>query len=129
MKKIILSLMFALGAVLMVCCSSPVPKGPETVAEKAVAALHKGDYDAYAATFDLSESDQKMLAGMVEEKVSEKIAEKGGIKSYKVTDTAIDEDKAKVTVHLVYKDGTEDDQDMAFSKGEDGAWKQEIVGK
>ena len=70
-----------------------------------------------------------MLAGMVEEKVSEKIAEKGGIKSYKVTDTAIDEDKAKVTVHLVYKDGTEDDQDMAFSKGEDGAWKQEIVGK
>ena len=87
MKKIILSLTFALSAVLMVCCSSPVPKGPETVAEK------------------------------------------GGIKSYKVTDTAIDEDKAKVTVHLVYKDGTEDDQDMAFSKGEDGAWKQEIVGK
>ena len=42
--------------------------GPEKAAKAAIAAVQKGDFDAYAATFDMSESDQKILAGMIEEK-------------------------------------------------------------
>lgn len=43
-------------------------------------ALQKGDYDTYAASFNLSDEDQKMLAGMVEEKVKEDIDKKGAVK-------------------------------------------------
>ena len=122
MKKTLLLLTLALtAACLLVACSSA--NGPEAVAKTAISALQKGDYDAYAATFNLSSSDQKMLAGMAEEKIDEQIAKKGGIKSFKVVESSVDEDKAKVKVHLIYKDGSEEDQDMSFAKV-DNEWKQ-----
>lgn len=123
MKKVILFLSIAVCTAFAMACSSS--NGPEAVATKAIAAIQKGDYDAYAATFNLSSSDQKMLAGMAEEKVSKQLELKGGIKSFKITDSAIDGENAKVTAHLVYKDGSEEDQVMSF-KNVEGTWKQEM---
>ena len=122
MKKFYLIIAIAVASVCLYSCTS-TSKGPEKVAKQAIEALQKADYDAYAATFNLSSSDQKMLAGMVEEKMKEQLDKKGGIKSYKITDTQIEEDSAKVTVNIVYKDGSAENQDMKFTKVND-EWKQ-----
>ena len=131
MKKLIMAL--ALVAVIGCCaaCKSnsadKAAKGPEKVAAQAMSAIQKGDWDAYAKTFGLDESDTKMLTGLVEEKLSETINEKGGIKDYKFTGTELNEDgdKATVKVHINYKNGTEEDETMSFVKEED-IWKQHI---
>lgn len=121
-----------LAAAALLCAAScgnngktAAPKGPEKIAKNAIEAIQKGDFDAYAATFNMNESDQKMLAGMVEEKVSKEIEKKGGIKSYKINDTTIEEDKATVDVTITYKDGSEETSKMHFVKV-DGDWKQEL---
>jgi hypothetical protein len=92
-----------------------------------MAALVKGDYDAYAATFNLSENDQKMLAGMVAEKAGAKFAERGGLAGYTIGEAFIDDEgtEAEVEVVLKYKDGTEEDQELNFQKDGD-KWKQVI---
>lgn len=123
MKRIYAFLAIAIAAICSFACSSS--KGPEKVAKQAIQALQKKDYDAYAATFNLSSSDQKMLAGMAEEKVDEEISSKGGIKSFKITDCQVNGDTAKVVVHVIYKDASEENQRMDFVKV-DGQWKQEF---
>jgi len=124
MKKIAI-IAAALAATLCVgSCADP--NTPEGVAKKAIKALQKGDYDTYASTFDLSSSEQKMLAGMAEEKVSEQLKEKGGIKSYKITDVKMNSDTAAVvTVHVVYSNGEEEDEYMSYVKVDD-QWKQKM---
>jgi PBP1b-binding outer membrane lipoprotein LpoB len=124
MKRIITLLAVALVLGGLSACK-PSSNGPEAAAKNAIEALQKGDYDTYAASFNLSDEDQKMLAGMVEEKVKEDIDKKGGIKDYKITDTQIDGDKAKVQVLLRYENGSEDDTSMSFVKVDD-EWKQEF---
>lgn len=123
MKCFYLFLILSMAFVLMQSCSTS--SGPEAVAKKAIAAIQKGDYDTYAATFDLSSSNQKKLAGMAEDKIQKEIADKGGIKSYKITNSSINGDDARVTVHIMYKDASEEDQVMDFTKV-DGEWKQEM---
>lgn len=127
MKKLVLFLAIALSAILAASCSSS--NGPEAVAKKAISALQKGDYEGYAETFNLdTDSDRHMIAAMVEEKVAPEIAGKGGIKSYKITESTIDGDNATVKVHIVFKDGTEDDETMTLSKVGD-EWKQDLMNK
>ena len=120
-----LYLILTVVAALFCCAACSSSNGPEAVAKKAIEALQNKDFDAYAATFDLSSSEQKLLAGIAEEKMDEAFADKGGIKSFKIADTEVDEDEASVTVHLVYKDGSEDDQKMSFVKVGD-EWKQKM---
>lgn len=124
MKKILgFTLIVAALACFTACSSSD---SPEAVVKKSISALQKGNYDAFAATYNLSSSDQKILAGMAEEKISKSIEGQGGIKSFKITDTKIDGEEATVKVHFVYKDGSEDDQTMNLKKV-DGAWKQVMI--
>jgi predicted small secreted protein len=123
MKKLAIILAVAAGLVALAACSNT--NTPEGVAKKAITALQKGDYDTYASTFDLSSSDQKWLAAMAEEKVAKEMNEKGGIKSFKVTDSTINGDSATVTVHVVYKNGEEEDQHMSYVKVDD-QWKQKM---
>lgn len=119
---------FILVAAAVACAAACKPlNGPEAAAKAALSALQKGDYNAYAASYNLSEDDQKMLAGMIEEKLSKEIEEKGGIKSFKIVGSELNEnkDKATVSVQLNYKNGTVEDQKMTFVKvGDD--WKQEL---
>ncbi len=124
MKRILILAAVAAAALLSGACAS-TPKGPEAVALKAVKAIQNGNFDEYAATFDLSEADQKMLAGMAEEKVNKQIAAKGGIKDYKIVESEIEEDSASVKVKINYKDGSDDDEVMNFKKVGD-TWKQVI---
>ena len=123
MKRIITIAAIALAALFAFACGSS--NGPESVIKKSFEAIQKHDYDAYAATFNISESDQKMLAGMLEEKLSEELDKKGGIDSYKITDIQIDGDKADAKIHIIYKDGSEDDQTMNLVKVDD-IWKQDL---
>ena len=85
MKKLAIFLAVVAGFVACAACSNT--NTPEAVAKKAITALQKGDYDTYASTFDLSSNDQKWLAGMAEEKAKEGMDAKGGIKSFKITDS------------------------------------------
>ena len=124
MKRIITIAAIALAALLAFSCGSK-SNGPEGVVKKAFEAIEKHDYDGYAATFNISESDQKMLAGMLEEKISEEIDKKGGIDNYKITDIQIDGEKATAKVHVVYKDKSEDDQTVNLVKVDD-VWKQDL---
>lgn len=124
MKRfMILAAVVAASVFAVVACTSS--NTPEAVAKKAINALQKGDYDTYASTFDLSSSDQKMLAGLAEEKVDEQMKEKGGIKSFKITDCRVNEETATVTVHVVYKNGEEEDEHMSYVKV-DNQWKQKM---
>jgi hypothetical protein len=111
------------------CKSKSAASGPEKAAKEAVAAIQKGDYDAYAATFDMSESEQKMLAGMIEEKAKEQIDAKGGIKGCDILESSLNEaqDQATVKVQINYGDGSQDTQSLDFVKKEDGSWKQKLV--
>lgn len=122
MKKLFLLISIVTGLSLLQSCSQ---NSPEAVAKKAIAAVQKGDYDSYASTFNLSPSDQKEWAGLAEEKISEDMSEKGGIKEYEITESKVNDDKATVTVHITYEDGSENDEVMNFSKV-DGKWLQEL---
>lgn len=122
MKKLVAIISLLAAMVCGMSCASP-EKGPEAAAKKALTAIQKGDYDAYAATFNLPESDQKMLAGMAEEKINEQIKEKGGIKGFKIDETTVDGDKATVKATVTYKDGSEEKESLHFEKVEN-EWKQ-----
>lgn len=119
-------LIFTMAALFcgIAACSSST-KSPDTVVKHAIISLQKGDYDAYVATYNLSDSDQIMLSGIIEEKMGEELARKGGIKSFEITDTQIDGETASVKTHLIYNDGSEEDQTMNLVLV-DGNWKQEI---
>jgi len=119
-----------MAVALILCiagCKQAKLTGAQVVADKAMSALVKGDYDAYAATFKLSEDEQKMLAGMVQEKAGAQFDAKGGIDTYEIGEAELNEDgdEAKVPVHIKFKDGSEDDQKLDFKK-EDNEWKQVI---
>lgn len=122
MKKLFTIIAIAAAVLALGACSSAV-SGPEAVAKKAMNAIQKGDFETYAKTFNLSESDQKSLAGLAEEKISESVNAKGGIKNFDIVDSTINEDKATVNVTINYKDGTSEDQKLSFVKVED-EWKQ-----
>lgn len=124
MKNVISIIAIAASLLTLAACSSS-SNGPEAAAKKSFSALQKGDYDAYAASFNLPESDQKMLAGLTEEKVAEEMQEKGGIKKYTITESEIEEENATVTVHVIYEDGTEEDEKLTFVKVGD-EWLQEL---
>ncbi len=124
MKRFI-AIVAALAAACFAFNACTDSNSPEAVAKKAISALQKGDYESYASTFDLSSSDQKMLAGLAEEKVDAEIQEKGGIKSFKITDSKVNGDKATVTVHVTYANGEEDDEYMSYVKVDD-QWKQKM---
>jgi len=130
MKKYILiaaALVAAFG--LCISCKGGGAKkdGPEATAEKIMKSIQKGDWKAYADTFNLDDSSKQMIAGMAEEKMAEKLSEVGGaIKSYEVGEPVMKEDgKADVTVKMVYADGSEGEETFNLVNV-DGKWLQEM---
>ena len=124
MKRFFAIALIAAASFFAMACKS-AQDTPEALVKKAIESIEKGDYDAYAATFNVDADTQKMIAGLMKEKASEKMDSKGGIKDYSILDTQIDGEKATVKVKVLYKDGSEDDQSMKLIKVEDG-WKQEL---
>lgn len=124
MKKLFIILSLAIGGMLFFgACSCS--NGPEAVATKAVRAFQKGDYDAYAATYNVSEADQKMIAEICESKAAKEMNKKGGIKKFSVVESTIDGDEATVKMRIVYGDGSVDEDTMEFVKV-GNTWKQDF---
>lgn len=126
MKRLIPLLIAAFAVLCFSSCQSG-ESTPVDVATKAIKAIQKGDYKAYVSTFNLTSEEQKQMTALIEDKVSKAIEEKGGIESFTITDSEIDEEdgSAEVTANLFYKDGSDEDQVMNFIKVND-EWKQEM---
>ena len=56
------------------------PCCPEDVVKKALTALQKCNYNAFASTYNFSAEKQKQLSALVKEKISQSLENKGGIK-------------------------------------------------
>jgi hypothetical protein len=129
MKRILTVLALAAALVCFSACKggNKVTKlsGPEEVAKVALESMKKGDVKAFVDTFNLSDDDKAMLTSLIDEKLKEKIEEKGGIKSYEIGESSIDGDKATVKAKVYYKDGSEEDEDFHLTKV-DGKWLQEM---
>ena len=124
MKRII-ALMALVAA--LVCISSCKAKetGPKDVAKAAIEAVKKGDFKAFADTYNLSDKDKEQLAALIEEKLKEQMDSKGGISTYEIEEPVIDGDHASVKAKVHYKDGS--DEDMNFKLvNVDGKWLQEM---
>ena len=128
MKRILTVVALAAALVCFSACKGgKVTKtsGPEDVAKTALEAMKKGDIKAFVNTFNLSDDDKEMLTSLIDEKLKDKMEEKGGIKSYEIGEITIDEDKATVKAKVYYQDGSEEDEDFKFTKV-DGKWLQEM---
>jgi len=131
MKKYILiaaALVAAFG--LCISCKGGGAKkdGPEATAEKIMKSIQKGDWKAYADTYNLDDTNKALIAGMAEDKMAEKLADVGGaIKSFEVGEPVYNEDgtKADVTVKMVYADDSEGEETFNLVNV-DGKWLQEM---
>ena len=125
MKKIATLIVLASAVFCFQACKQQTESTPESVATEALTALQKGDYKAYAATYDMTAEQQKQLAGLIEGKLSETNKEKGGIEGFTIDEVTYDEenpDAAKISATINYKDGSNADQSMDAVKV-DGEWK------
>lgn len=134
MRKLLSALIVVAVAVLMIGCGNA--NTPSGVAEASVKCLQKGDYKGYvelltatdakknAENKEKFEQEQQMLVSLVQEKASKKLEKKEGIKSYEVLSEEINEtgDRAKVTMTIVYGDGSEDKQTVKTKKDDSGKW-------
>lgn len=127
-KYILIAAAFLAAAVLCVSCKgSKKEESPKATAEKIMTSIQKGDWKAYADTFDLDDSSKQMIAGMAEDKMKEKLADVGGaIKSYEIGEPVMKEEgKADVTVKMIYADGSEGEETFNMIN-KDGKWLQEM---
>lgn len=121
---------FILSAVLLLTgCGSNQPKD---LAQDAMTCLQKGDYRGYVdlmadtpdATAEEIEQGKENLANLLQEKAGESIKRKEGIKSFKVLEETVDEEKGKaeVKMEITYGNGDTDTDLLKFQKEEDGKW-------
>lgn len=127
MKRVLTLL--ALAAIVFVssCKGGGTTKlsGPEAAAKAAVEAIKKGDMKAFINTYNLSDDDKATLSALMEEKLQQKLDEKGGIKSYEILDSNIDGDNATVKVKIYYNNDTDEESTFKLTNV-DGKWLQEM---
>ena len=105
MKK--LAFMFA-AAMFVVCCMVGCKQAtPATIAADCVEMIKAGDYEGYAATFNVNDEEKAQLAEMFEKKGKTTLEQMGGIEGYEVVEEVIDEtgEKATVKVSITYGNG------------------------
>ena len=122
-KHIIIAAAVAAFIGLAASCQSN-PNSPLALAKQAMSALQKGDYDAFIDTFDFTEAEKSAFSGLIKAVGVDLIENGEGIDSFRFTDTEIGSDKASITVHIKYNNGSEGDEILNFVK-KDGAWYQE----
>ncbi|MBO4434359.1 MAG: DUF4878 domain-containing protein [Bacteroidales bacterium] len=119
---IIIAAMAALIGLATACQSNP--NSPLALAKQAMTALQKGDYDAFIDTFNFTDAEKSAFSGLIKAVGVDLIENGEGIESFKFTDTEIGSEKASITVHIKYNNGSEGDEILKFVK-KDGAWYQE----
>lgn len=125
MKK--LAFMFAAAMLVMCCMIGCKQATPATIAADCVEMIKAGDYEGYAATFNVNDEEKAQLAEMFEKKGKTTLEQMGGIEGYEVVEEVIDEtgEKATVKVSITYGNGKTDDSKFKFVKVND-EWKQEM---
>ncbi len=128
MKKV----MFAIAACLMmlaVMTSCGVDKSdPCAVAEAAAKCMKNNDIDGYMKLTNASPEEQQQLAALAKDKVVKENEKKGGIKSFEVGESKIDEERgtARVQMKLVYGNGEEDNNPVKLKRDDNGEWKVDV---
>lgn len=129
MKKIMLGVVVVALAVLAVACSSN--SSPKAIATKYVTAIQKGDKEAAADCFYYDGTDEdiaKKRETMVSliDKGIKNMENKGGIKSFSVTNVEENGDKAVVHGKVTYGNGETDEDEEIATKKVDGKWYVDI---
>lgn len=124
MKKLLSTMFMCLLTMALVtsCGSSNTPAG---VAEKAAKCLKSKDYKGFAKLVDMPDEEKGELVSLLEEKASEELESKGGIKSYEIVNEDVDEESGTATVRIkyVYGNGDEQTDPMNLVKSKSGDWK------
>jgi hypothetical protein len=119
----------ALLVLVLTACGKHQPNTPEGVATAAMNCIIDKDYEGYVDLMyfkdgkELSKERRQQLIVLVEDKVGDKAAEKGGIKDFKVGIPELDGDKGTVPVEVTYGDDSTKDQSIAVVKSPDGDWR------
>lgn len=129
MKKIILGIVVVVLAVLAVACTCQ--NSPKGVVKTYVTALQKSDKEAAADCFYYSGTEEeiaKQRSSMVSliEKGIKKMEEKGGIKSFDVTNVEENGDKAIVHGIITYGNGETIEDETIPTEKVDGKWYIDI---
>lgn len=133
MRKIFLFATVCLFAVLFSSCESS--NTPEGVVKKSMRCLMDKDYKGYMELVYFDNKDGKIdeakidekragLTELMEDKVDKQYQKKGGIESYEIVETVIQEDgqKAKVVVKLKFANGTEENTNVTLVKNSEDKW-------
>ena len=124
MKKLVSTMFMCLMAVtFMISCSDN--NTPAAVAEKAAKCLSNKDYNGLAQLVDLPDEDKAELVSLIEEKASDELEAKGGISSYEILSTDVDEANgtATVTMNYTYGNGSKEEEHLNLVKSDSGDWK------
>lgn len=125
MKKTVSIFAIAIiSALFMVSCSKPTPS---SIAADCIKYFNEKNYEAYAATYNLSDEEKAELQELLEKKGQEMFDDLS-ITSYEIVSEEISEDglKATVTTSLTYSNGkTDPNNKFHFVKVGD-EWKQEL---
>lgn len=125
MKKVILGIIVIAVAVLAVACGSK--STPKAIATKYVTAIQKGDKEAAADCFYYNGTDEenaKKRADRISliEKSIKSLEDKGGIKSFSVTNVEENGDKAVVHGKVTYGNGEVDEDERIPTMKIDDKW-------
>ena len=125
MKKVTF-LFLALAFVVFAACSSP--KTPSSTVKNYLNYIQAGNYEAAVKCFQFdqeAEITEENLASLAEKMKSgyEESGKNDIAKIEILSEETIDENNAKVTAQLFYKDGTDETSTYTLQKDEKGDWK------
>ena len=125
MKKVILGLAVIMLAVVSVGCSKK--SSPKDVVTTYLQAMKNKDYEKAADCFyyegtkdEIKATKAQMIALL--EKGGKSVAEKGGMKSFKINSVEEDGDTAIVKGEVTYGNGDVDEDEKIKTKKVDGKW-------
>lgn len=122
MKRFALFTLLITAAMMTSSCSL-FSSGPGGVVEKFYRYVEKGELEAAKNLFAKQIKETmggKIMAGLAGE--TNKIKDKGGIKSIEIKNEEINGESARVATRVVYGNGADKNEDTKLIK-EDGAWK------
>lgn len=129
MKRIafVITATVLMGMCLVSCCKPT----PASITADCIEAIQKGDYAAYANTFDATDAEKQELQEMFEKKGKAIMEKQQGIASYEIIEEKISEDglTAVVNATITYGNGEVDENNkFNFVKVND-EWKQAPIKK
>lgn len=125
MKRIFTVIAAVAALAFFVSSCRTVDNGPAETAKRALECIMNDDIDGYVDTYNFADDERKEMAELFEKTLKDEMKENKGITSYEIRGTEFNEaaDSARVSVHIVYGNETEEDMTMDMVKV-DGQWLQ-----